>query len=963
MRNLKKILALALALVMTLSVMTVANAAFTDSKDINADYNEAVEVLSGLGVFKGTGTGSTFSPKQSITRAEVAAIIYRIATGDVKDTQVGIYADYAKFKDVKSTAWYAGYVGYCANAELIKGDGKGNFLPTATVTGYQALAMILRAVGYDVNGEFTGSGWQVKVASTAKELGITDTVNAGTLGTAAARETVAELLFRTLIFAPIVKYTTAFGYQPVTTIAAIDLVNGTVSTRVTAQTLGLKTFGLKQTVRQNLDEWGRPGYYWYANKTANTMTASNVVATIAETPIATYQAATKECNIASNLKFNGNKENQVTTYVNGAVNKTITYVNAVDTVTNVGAQGRLTEVYADRIVMIDTYLAQVTNVTAARFDTAGHLITQASMTLTVYDAATNSASSNVVTKGYVLNGGKDNFTYNVGDMVLINAVTVNATSSKVATAQTKYAEVIGTANSITGAQTTIWYNTNQHTVAGTTYNDANTFYLDEAQKNTTDHTWYFDSYGNLIGSAIIKTAKAYAVISNIWWYNDGQNGGAGSCYATMVGMDGNSYSAQIASIDGYTTTYVGSNTGNGATINQAGYRYTSADGKTKLIFVSPYSANNAAAGMIANDLYEVTTLANGKLALKVTSKLTGATVEGKLSYITGTLGSTSTTILTNSATQYLVFNGKTFVAYTGFNTINNYKGVPVSYVANTATGYAAYVYIVGNPASQPSGKLVYVQNAGYNYDPTTQVYTVLNVTVDGVAAQSIQTKDVTLVNLLVQATDKLFYVDFTGDLAVMTNNSGMLTTHEITTTEVLSEIDANLEVTYLAGAYLTADGLSKTNPATQPVYNVTGVTPVVGDFSGDLSTKGIYLTYKKVGTLNLVQSAYVTEAKVANLTFLANSNVDKVGFSNAGVVISTEAVATQTYAVGSKITLTAHHNSNTFGKDVTFTLTLSNGRVLTAKGNDTNTMTFTYDVLASDVLSYAQTISVVSISK
>ena len=157
MRNLKKILALALALVMTLSVMTVANAAFTDSKDINADYNEAVEVLSGLGVFKGTGTGSTFSPKQSITRAEVAAIIYRIATGDVKDTQVGIYADYAKFKDVKSTAWYAGYVGYCSNANLIKGDGKGNFLPTATVTGYQALAMILRAVGYDQNGEFTGA--------------------------------------------------------------------------------------------------------------------------------------------------------------------------------------------------------------------------------------------------------------------------------------------------------------------------------------------------------------------------------------------------------------------------------------------------------------------------------------------------------------------------------------------------------------------------------------------------------------------------------------------------------------------------------------------------------------------------------------------------------------------------------------------------------------------------------------
>ena len=232
MRNLKKILALALALVMTLSVMTVANAAFTDSKDINATYAEAVDVLSGMGVFKGTGTGATFSPKQSITRAEVAAIIYRIVTGDVTDKQAGIYADYAKFNDVKSTAWYAGYVGYCSNANLIKGDGKGNFLPTATVTGYQALAMILRAMGYDVNGEFTGSGWEVKVASTAQQRGILVNVNAGTLGTAAPRELVAELLFQAIQKSTVI-YTPALGYY------TADLLDGASTT-----SLGYKTFGL-----------------------------------------------------------------------------------------------------------------------------------------------------------------------------------------------------------------------------------------------------------------------------------------------------------------------------------------------------------------------------------------------------------------------------------------------------------------------------------------------------------------------------------------------------------------------------------------------------------------------------------------------------------------------------------------------------------------------------------------------
>ena len=115
MRNLKKILALVLALVMSMSLMASANA-FTDDANVDATYDEAVTVLSNLKVFQGYDDGS-FQPKGSITRAEVAAIIYRIATGDVTDSQVGIYADYNKFDDVKSTSWYAGYVNYCANAE------------------------------------------------------------------------------------------------------------------------------------------------------------------------------------------------------------------------------------------------------------------------------------------------------------------------------------------------------------------------------------------------------------------------------------------------------------------------------------------------------------------------------------------------------------------------------------------------------------------------------------------------------------------------------------------------------------------------------------------------------------------------------------------------------------------------------------------------------------------------------
>ena len=55
----KKLLALVLALVMTLSLAVVgSNAAFKDAEKVNASYAEAVDVLSGMKVFQGYPDGS-----------------------------------------------------------------------------------------------------------------------------------------------------------------------------------------------------------------------------------------------------------------------------------------------------------------------------------------------------------------------------------------------------------------------------------------------------------------------------------------------------------------------------------------------------------------------------------------------------------------------------------------------------------------------------------------------------------------------------------------------------------------------------------------------------------------------------------------------------------------------------------------------------------------------------------------
>ena len=213
----KKLLAMVLALVMTLSLAVSANAAFKDVKDIDETYAESAAVLNGLGVFKGyeekDGTFS-FQPKNAITRAEVAAIVYRIYTGDVKDAYVKNYETYNKFGDMAGAGWAKGYIGYCANAALVKGYPNGTFVPSGKVTGYEVLAMILRAVGYDQKNEFTGADWALHVAEIAERQGILDNVKGVDLNAPATREVVAELLFQS-INVPMVTYTAAFGYQNV----------------------------------------------------------------------------------------------------------------------------------------------------------------------------------------------------------------------------------------------------------------------------------------------------------------------------------------------------------------------------------------------------------------------------------------------------------------------------------------------------------------------------------------------------------------------------------------------------------------------------------------------------------------------------------------------------------------------------------------------------------------------------
>ncbi len=272
MRNLKKILALVLALMMALSVMVFASARnledYTDAAEVSEDYAEAVDVLTGMGIFEGDEEG--FRPQDHITRAEVATLVYRVLTGDVNNVNVGLYEDYGYFTDVPADEWYAGYVNFVANGKHVVGVADGIYDPDANVTGYQMLTIMLRAIGYGQKEEFEGDSWTIYVAQYAESLGLTNGLNT-TLSAQLTREEVAYIIWQA-IRENMVEWTPAFGYQPIW-IEADD--NNVV--QLTTTTLGWEEFGLAPYAgyvvgNQVTGEDGTLVHTWYTSASANDVT-------------------------------------------------------------------------------------------------------------------------------------------------------------------------------------------------------------------------------------------------------------------------------------------------------------------------------------------------------------------------------------------------------------------------------------------------------------------------------------------------------------------------------------------------------------------------------------------------------------------------------------------------------------------------------------------------------------------
>ena len=299
----KKFLSLVLALVMTMSLVTVSAGAkdFTDNSKIN--YEEAVEVMSTLGVVGGYTDGS-FKPQGTLTRGAAAKIICNLILGTT--TADALTADAAPYKDVATTNVFAPYIAYCAKEGIISGYADGTFRPANTLTGYAFMKMLLGALGLQADKEgYTGPNWSISVAKRAlsKDVALDNGLKGEFNGAKAATREEACLYALNMMKAG------TFSYPNDNTV-----IVGNVSVSTSAKAEQDKKTPYYETVFKNLhanstsDAFGRPATRWDYKGVK--------IGTYAKTPDLTYVGSQKINDIYADLNMS-TKDTTANLYVNG----------------------------------------------------------------------------------------------------------------------------------------------------------------------------------------------------------------------------------------------------------------------------------------------------------------------------------------------------------------------------------------------------------------------------------------------------------------------------------------------------------------------------------------------------------------------------------------------------------------------------------------------------------------------
>ena len=159
----KKLLALLLAGLLAVSLILPVLAAPADEAE------QAAWTLYHYGLFQGTGTDDQgfplFSLEEVPTRAQGVTMLVRLLGGE-EEALAGTWE--TPFTDLPD--WAAPYVGYAYEKGLTKGVAATRFAPDSSIRATEYLTLVLRALGYDSDKDFSwDQAWNL-----TDQLNITD---------------------------------------------------------------------------------------------------------------------------------------------------------------------------------------------------------------------------------------------------------------------------------------------------------------------------------------------------------------------------------------------------------------------------------------------------------------------------------------------------------------------------------------------------------------------------------------------------------------------------------------------------------------------------------------------------------------------------------------------------------------------------------------------------------------------
>lgn len=219
---------LAFVLVFTMSVPAFAQGS-NGYSDVPESIADEVNLLSTLGVLSGYPDGS-FKPDNTITRAEVSAVALRLlglegAAEGAKGT-----TPFADFVD----EWATGYINIATQQGLLKGYTDGTVRASNAVTQAEALAIMIRVLGYEP--AVSTQGWPYNYLVKAQEMGLTKGV-AISVNAPASRGVVAQFAENALTIPKLIQV--GFGDQTKFVVSGND---GTDVVTLFDQNLGVQKY-------------------------------------------------------------------------------------------------------------------------------------------------------------------------------------------------------------------------------------------------------------------------------------------------------------------------------------------------------------------------------------------------------------------------------------------------------------------------------------------------------------------------------------------------------------------------------------------------------------------------------------------------------------------------------------------------------------------------------------------------